>query len=278
MLYLLLAILSSALIAVIMRLSSGKVRANLSMLAANYLVCLLLAAICGNFMVFPKDQPGFSMTVLMGMGNGALYLLGFVLLQYNTRKNGIVLSSVFMKLGLLVPMVLSVLVFRESPTWMQIVGFVLALAAILLLNLKKQTVAGQKRWTLLVMLLMCGGADAMSKVFEVLGPAVLSEQFLFYTFAMALVLCGGLVICQKERPGLRELLFGIAIGVPNFFASKFLLLSLKNLPAVVVFPSFSIGTMLLATLAGVVFYKERLSKLQWAALTTIVAALLLLNI
>ena len=45
--YLFLAILSSALIAVIMRLSSGKVRANLSMLAANYLVCLLLAAVSG---------------------------------------------------------------------------------------------------------------------------------------------------------------------------------------------------------------------------------------
>jgi multidrug transporter EmrE-like cation transporter len=46
----------------------------------------------------------------------------------------------------------------------------------------------------------------------------------------------------------------------------------------VVFPSFSIATMLLATLAGVVFYKERLSKLQWLALIAIVAALFLLNI
>ena len=278
MIFLCLAILSSTAISLLMRVSSGRVKARLSMLGMNYLVCTLLAAVYAGLQLFPSPVEGLGRTVSLGVVNGFLFLGGFVLCQWNTRNNGMVLTSVFMKLGLLVPMVLSVLVFRESPTWMQIVGFVLALAAILLLNLKKQTVAGQKRWTLLVMLLMCGGADAMSKVFEVLGPAVLSEQFLFYTFAMALVLCGGLVICQKERPGLRELLFGIAIGVPNFFASKFLLLSLKNLPAVVVFPSFSIGTMLLATLAGVVFYKERLNKLQWAALTTIVAALLLLNI
>ena len=118
----------------------------------------------------------------------------------------------------------------------------------------------------------------MTKVFEVLGPAVLSNQFLFYIFVVALVLCIALVICKKERPGLRELLFGAVIGIPNFFSSKFLLLALKDLPAVVVYPSFSIGTILLTTLVGVIFFKERLQKLQWLALTVIVSALFLLNI
>ena len=94
----------------------------------------------------------------------------------------------------------------------------------------------------------------------------------------ALLLCAGLVAVKKERPGLRELLFGTAVGVPNFFSAKFLLMALADLPAVVVFPSFSIATMLIVTLAGVVFFKERLLKLQWVALVAIVAALLLLNL
>ena len=83
---------------------------------------------------------------------------------------------------------------------------------------------------------------------------------------------------KKEHPGLPELFFGAVIGVPNFFSSKFLLGALTKLPAVVVFPSFSVGTMLLVTLSGVIVFKERLSKLQWFALTTIIAALILLNI
>jgi multidrug transporter EmrE-like cation transporter len=118
----------------------------------------------------------------------------------------------------------------------------------------------------------------MSKVFKVFGPEALSNQFLFYTFAFALLLCIGLVVCKKERPGIRELLFGAAIGIPNFFSAKFLLLSLQDLPAVVVFPSFSIATMLVATLAGVLFFKERLEKRQWFAVLFIILALLLLNI
>ena len=77
---------------------------------------------------------------------------------------------------------------------------------------------------------------------------------------------------------MREFFFGAAIGIPNFFSSKFLLSALAELPAVVVYPSFSIATMLITTLVGVLFFRERLRKLQWLALVAILVALLLLNI
>lgn len=276
MLYLCLAVLSSCAISLLMRLSADKVSARLGMLSVNYLICSLLGAAYAGFDLVAPEVAGFPTTVALGVVGGILFLVSFILFQWNTARNGIVLSSVFMKLGLLVPMVLSVLVFREIPTWLQITGFCLALAAIVLINAKKDR--GRFHWELLLLLVMGGGADAMSKVFEALGPAKLANQFLFYIFAVALVLCLFLVLLKKERPGLRELLFGAAIGIPNFFSSKFLLRSLADLPAVVVYPSFSIGTMLITTLVGVFFFKERLGKLQWLALIAILAALLLLNI
>ena len=238
----------------------------------------LLSAAYAGFELLQPQVSGFGLTVAMGAVNGVLFLGGFVLCQWNTRKNGIVLTSVFMKLGLLVPMAVSVLIFHDLPTGAQIAGFCLALIAIALLNVKKGSGGNRLRWQLPVMLLMCGGADAMSKVFEVLGPPVLADQFLFYTFAVALALCVAMVLYRKERPGVWELVFGAAIGIPNFFASKFLLLALNRLQAVVVFPSFSIGTILVVTVAGVLFFKERLQKLQWLALASIIAALFLLNI
>lgn len=278
MIFLCLAILSSCAIALLMRISASKVTAKLSMLSVNYLICSLLGAAYAGFDLIRPEVSGFSTTVALGIVGGVLFLVSFMLLQWNTARNGIVLSSVFMKLGLLVPMLLSVLVFHELPTHTQIIGFCIALVAIVLINAKKGNSASRFRWELLVLLLMGGGADAMSKVYEALGPAALSNQFLFYIFAVALVLCASLVVYQKERPGIRELLFGAAIGIPNFFSSKFLLRSLADLPAVVVYPSFSIATMLLSTLAGVFFFKERLEKLQWLALIAIIAALFLLNI
>ena len=278
MVFLYLAILSSTAISFIMRISTGKVSARLSMLGINYLVCSLLGAVYTCFELLPAGASGLGFTVVAGAVSGILYLGGFVLFQWNTAKNGIVLSSIFMKLGLLVPMLLSVLLFGEFPTYVQIIGFCIAVFTILLINFQKEKTEDRFLLPLVGMLLICGGADVMSKVFEAWGPTALSEQFLFYTFAVAMVLCVLLVIYKKERPGIRELLFGAAIGIPNFFSAKFLLLSLNHLPAVVVFPSFSIGTMLLTTVAGVCFFKERLQKLQWIALCAIILALFLLNI
>ena len=278
MFYLILAILSSSMISIMMRLSTDKISANLSMLATNYLVCSLLGAVYGGFRLVVPQEPGFSVTLWLGLLSGVLYLAGLVMFQTNTRKNGIVLSAVFMKLGLLVPFVASVLFFHESPTGVQIAGFCIAVFAIVLINMKKEDTGAHFGFGLIVMLLLSGGADVMAKVFDVFGPASLSPLYLLYTFFTAFVLCVVLVVRKKERPGFREVLYGTLIGIPNFFSAKFLLAALTKLPAVVVYPSFSVGTMLIVTMTGVIAFRERLSKVQWVALAVIIAALILLNI
>ena len=275
MLYLLLAIASSAMIAVIMRISSHKVKANISMLAVNYVTCLLFAAVYAEFQVLPLQLPGFWTAVWMGAINGMLYLLGFVLLQYNMRKNGVVLSSVFMKLGLLVPMVASIFLFAEIPSAVQWIGFVLAVGAIILINYEKGTSFSRFSFPLVLLLLAGGGGDAMAKIFEEYGAAACADPFLFYTFASALLLCVLLVIRKKERPDGRAVIFGVLVGIPNFFSAKFLLMALGQLRAVIVYPTFSVGTILVVTIAGVLLFKERLRKLQWVAMAVILAALIL---
>lgn len=278
MVFLLLAVLSSALISILMRLSANRISANLSMLAVNYFVCALLGAAYTGFLPAGPAVPGFSVMVLLGIISGALYLGGFILFQRNTRKNGIVLSSIFMKLGLLVPVVMSMVLFREAPTRIQILGFCIAVLAIVLINLKKDESGKGFGPALLLMLLVCGSCDAMSKVYERLGPAELSDTYLLWTFATAFGLCAVLAMGKKERPGLREILFGSLIGIPNFFSAKFLLGALTKLPAVVVYPTFSVATLMIVTVAGVIVFRERLTGLQWVALGAIIPALILLNL
>ncbi len=276
--YLLLAIFCSATIAVTMRLSSGKVKGQFSMLAVNYLICGILGAFYSDFSLLTNRQAGLGITLGLSVLNGVILLAGLVLLQISTRNNGIVLSSLFMKLGLLVPFAVSILFFREMPTGLQIAGFCLAAGAIVLFNLKKDS--GPSRFSLLLILLLLasGSGDTIVKVFEALGPDELSNHFLGLSFSVAFVLCCGFVIRKKERFERIALLFGSVVGVANFFSSKFLLGALGQLPAVVVFPTYSVATMLVVTLTGVAFFKERLDKRQWIAFATVIAALILLNI
>lgn len=274
---LILAICSSAAISLIMRLSSDKVKNNVSMLAVNYLTCLGLAAFFTGSHFFPAD-PALPGALGMGVIHGILYLASFVTFQRSVSRSGVVLSAIFMKLGLLVPMVISVFLFREIPGTLQILGFILAVAAIVLINFEKDAAASASALGLLALLILGGTADAMSKVFEELGPGHLAEQFLLYTFLTAFLLCLGLVYLKKQRFTRWELLFGFAIGIPNFFSARFLLGALEQLDAVIVYPTYSVAAILLITLAGTVCFRERLKNHQWVALAIILIALVLLNL
>lgn len=279
MLSLLLAIASSALVSIIMRLSDRKVTGNIAMLTVNYVMCLVVsAAYAGVGNLFPSTE-GLPGALLMGSINGLLYLGGFVLLQINVRRNGVVLSSTFMKLGLLVSIAVSVLLFHEVPDVLQIIGFTLAVAAIVLINFKRESggTAGFKMG-LILMLLAGGMGDAMAKIFEELGDPALEPQFLTYTFGVALILCTVLMLSKKQRPGKWEVLFGLLIGVPNFFSAKFLLGALEDIAAVIVYPVYSVATILVVSLTGVLVFRERLEKRQWVGMGLILIALVLLNV
>lgn len=277
MLNLLLAIASSALVSITMRLSEGKTRNTIAMLMVNYSMCALLALLYAGSL-FPA-APGSPFAVGLSIVNGVLYLAGFVLLQYNIRRNGVVLSSTFIKLGLLVSMVVSVAFFGERPGSLQWLGFGLAVSAIVLMNFRPgQEKAGSAGW-LLLLLLAGGGGDAMSKVFEELGNPALSGHFLLGTFCVALTLCAGMILSGKAgKPERSEVFFGLLIGIPNFFSAKFLLGALRDIPAVIVYPVYSVSTILTVTLAGVLLFREKLGKRQWTALAIILLALVLLNL
>ena len=198
MLYLILAILSSAYVSLFMRLSESKIRNNIAMLVMNYCMCALLGALYAGAGSLIAPSGALYQTAGMGIFNGVLYLASFVLLQVNVRRNGVVLSATFMKLGLLVTMAISVFLYGELPGPLQLAGFVIAVAAIVLINYRKDAgSAGFKSG--LILLLLCGGmADAMSKIFEESGVPGMGDAFLFYTFFAALILCIGLMLYKSS--------------------------------------------------------------------------------
>lgn len=275
---LLLAILSSALVSITMRLSERSIKNNIAMLAVNYLMCSFLAWAYTGFGSFFPQEMGRHTTVILGGINGVLYLAGFVLLQRNIRINGVVLSATFIKLGLLVSMAISVAFFEERPQVWQWGGFFLAVAAIVLMNYRPGEGKAGNMAGLLLLLLAGGGGDAMSKVFEELGNPAFSDHFLLITFLMALGLCLILFGISKEPAGIWEVLFGLLVGIPNFFSAKFLLGALKDIAAVIVYPVYSVSTILAVTITGILVFRERLEKKQWLALGMILVALVLLNI
>lgn len=278
MIYLLLAIISSSLISILMRTSEKYSQNNITMLAFNYLMCTVMAAFyTGSINLIPSRE-GIGFSLISGLISGALYLVSFMLLKWNVHKNGVAMSATFMKLGVIVPTLLAVVIFGEMPRPVQIIGVLIALAAIFLIQYSKTGEKSRSGIGLILLLLGGGITDTMAKVYDHWGSAALESHYLFYTFFVALVLCTILAAVKKQSVKPADILFGMLIGIPNYFSAKFLLGALSAIPAVVAYPSYSAGTIITVTLAGVIFFKEKLSRRRIVAIGLILCALVLLNI
>ncbi len=276
MLYLFLAILSSALVSLVMRLSEGRTRSAMGMLAANYVMCSFAAFALAGWTAFPAGLDGF--TLGMGGVSGALYLLGFVLLHWNIRRGGVVLPATFGRLGVLVPTLAAITIFGETPRPLQVTGIAVAVGAILLMQGKADQSARGHTLGRMALLVNSGVCDLMSKVFNTWGNAAHGDYFLLNTFISATVLSVLLCLLKRERPALSDLLWGLALGVPNYMSARFLLMSLGSVPAVVAYPTYSVGAIVLIALVGMLGFKEKLEKRKLAALGLILLSLALLNL
>ena len=125
-------------------------------------------------------------------------------------------------------------------------------------------------------------ADFMAKVFEHTGHPEDDRVYIFFVFTVACIITLVLSYIEYRKTGkkiiLKELLAGIAVGVPNYFSSFFLLSSLERLPSFLVYPIFSTGTIVLVMLVSTLLFKERPTKKQYAGIAMILLALVLLNL
>ena len=276
MIYLVLAILSSACISLLMRISGSYSKNQVSLLAFNYIICILLSLFYSKGLSFNLTN-GLKISILLGGINGLFFLLGFVLLQKNIMKNGVILSSTFQKLGIVVPTLLTIFIFKEIPSVQQCVGLILAIICIFILQFQKGEDKAENVFLLLTLLLVSGSADAMSKVFERIGDATYQNEFLLIIFLFAFVLCVLYALIRKEKVCKEDAFFGCIIGIPNYYSARFLLKSLYSLPAILVYPVYSVMTILVVSAFGILLFKEKLKKKQVFALVGILCALALLN-
>lgn len=279
MIDLVLAIASSAMVSIGMRISEKHVRNTMAMFTANYAICLMVSRLyMGDIRLFAVES-GTWTAVGLGIVSGVLYLVNFVLLQRNIRDSGVVLSSASMKLGaVLIPVMAAVLLFHERIKGPQLLGVGFAVAAILLTNIEKDGVRnGGPKGGLFVLLLVSGLTDTMANIYDKTGVAALKNHYLFYTFLVALFLALMMALRKKTRVMPTDVLYGLLIGIPNYYSARFLLAALGEVPAVIVYPIYSVGTIIAITLVGLAVFHEKLSRRKAGALVLIVVALMLLN-
>ena len=165
MFYLMLAIISSAFVSIFMRIGEPHIKNQMSMFMANYAVCVILSILFMNFEMSVLQVD--SVAIILGGISGILYLGSFMLLKYNITHKGVVLSSTFMKLGVLIPTIMAVVVFHETLKITQAIGIGLSILAIIMIHFEKEAITqGNKKGWLLLLLIGGGITDAMANIYE----------------------------------------------------------------------------------------------------------------
>ncbi|HAE16628.1 MAG TPA: hypothetical protein DCG51_08775 [Erysipelotrichaceae bacterium] len=278
--FLLLAMVCSASMAIALRFFKTSQNNRYGMILGNYLTCTLI----GFLMIADKPllfqiHPA---TYVCGLIGGFLFVLSLVCMQSSISSNGTILSSAFSKLGLLVPLLLSVLFFHEIPSFLQAIGLLFVIASILIMNGTEKQNTSFSLLFLLVVLITNGMSDSMAKIYSSIGYQNEETLYMFILFLFAAFLTYILMVLETHRTGkkadLRDLAAGICIGIPNYFSSVLLLRSLRTIPAVIAYPVFSAGTIVIVSAVSMLLFKEHLSSRQTIGLVLILISLVLLNI
>jgi len=232
------------------------------------------------------DEPWLPYAIFMG----CIFIITFLVIAITVQSFGLGLTSVFQKTSLVVTTLFAFLVFDERISPLQATGLAMSLAAIYLINRKDldnpSTGAHLPKWMIIlpfVTFLLSGMIDALFYFVQTSGASEPAD-FLFMStiFIVAaslgllyyLVFLGGRV----GRFGKREILGGIALGVPNFFAVYTFLMALgSGMGASVVVPVVSVGIILISTLVGILFFSEKMSRINMVGILIAVFAIFLIS-
>jgi len=279
MIYLVLSIISSVLIAVVIRVNEGRNLDRYAVMLFNYLAATVFSLVIADqrnlFSQLKQLAP-------LAFFSGLCFVTAFLVYMKAVRGLGLAIPVTVTRLSVVVPVLGSVFIFSEKINIYQGAGLLLALIAIYLFSwIDTGGAQKAKRPVLLLtplLFFLMGAGDFSLKVFQEAFHRPLMMNFILLVFAISSLYTLLLAIIKRIKFNRSAVLGGILLGIPNFCAAYFILRVLHTFPGAIAFPLNNIGIIMLSNLTGYTLWKERLHKRTMIAMLTSMAAVILLNI
>lgn len=272
MIFLILSIIASVAIGNLLHLFQNKDSKLkiLQVFLGNYFV----ASLVSFFMIGDFDFNIKLLDLGLAVIFGTLFLVNFLAYQTNIIKNGLSMSISVMRISVVIPILISLIFFKEALPWLNYVGIIIVISAFLLMG--KSSNIKSKMW-LFLLFFITGFTEIGLKLFHELATAS-HNQMLFYLFTSAFLVNLAILIYKKEKLQLKYITAGLILGVPNQLSSFFFLLGLNSIEATIAYPLVSSNVVLLGFLTDKMFWKTKFSVLQYVIIGLILLGVILLNI
>lgn len=267
MIYLFLSILFNAILFVIVKLFAKFNIDALQALVVNYLVAFFVG-------LFFLENPFNVREIVSQDWFKGSFLLGFVFIStfyataLTSQRNGLSVASVASKMSVIIPIILGVLLYQEKMGFVKITGIFLALIAVYFTS-KKETGEVQNTNSLLFPFFVFVGAGTIDSSLNYLQTfylkpteiAVFSSATFFCAFSVGVLVLVYQLLKGTLKLNGRNILGGIALGLPNYFSLYYLvkMLDAKPFESSTLFTIHNISIVLVSTFIGILFFREKIS-------------------
>lgn len=271
MIYLLFSILCSVAIANLLTWYNRDKQIDIYYIfAGNYLVASLFSWGTNNVAIAQAGKLEYGLGIVAGL----LFLINFLIYQKNIIKNGQSIAVGVMRVSLIIPTLLSILIFSESLHFIKYLAIALIIASFLRLSF-----TGHIRSIGLALLLFAvtGFNDSFMKIYNETG---LSDPSLYIAILFTSALCFTilLILIRKRSFNMKSVLLGLLLGIPNQLTTKLFMDSLTSVPASIAYPLLASGVVLLAVATDAGIWKRKFSSKAIFAYLMLLIGIVLLNV
>jgi len=285
LIYLLLSIASSTVIFVVFKLFDRFQIDRQQGIVGNYVVACLCGLIGAEDLsqltaVFNRDW--FPYALILGL----LFITIFNLMAITTQRSGLSVVSVATKMSVVIPVLFGLIYYKESLNALKLTGIVLAVIAVYLASIKSRHGLKVARSNLIFPLLVFIGSGVIDSSIKFLEDSYVAADEV-PLFSATIFAAAGLIgiagvglgrLKGKVTFEPRNMLGGLALGIPNYFSIYFLVLALRSgiLESSGIFTVNNVAIVMTSTLTGILLFREKLTSRNWTGVVLAIISICLI--
>lgn len=281
MIYIFLSVCCSVFVSVLLKLARRYEIDTVQAITWNYSIAGLL-----TWLIFKPEIPEFSQNIIPVYIVLGLFLpLIFVMLAQSVRYTGIVKTDIAQRLSLFIPVLSAFLIFEEPYSSAKIIGILIAFTAIIFsIPWQKQNGNLNTFWIYPVIVFIGMG------IIDILFKQIAKTENIQFTssllivfiiaFTISIIYLLYQVVVNRLKLTILNLVCGWILGIANFGNIVFYLKAHQTLSSQpsVVFSSMNIGVILVGSAVGIILFKEKLSRLNYAGIILALISILILTL
>ena len=284
MIALVISVLCSSFLFILFRIFPSRKIDTFQAIVFNY-----FTAFASGFILFGHEWNNQALSngnwPIFAVISGVLFISLFLIMGTSSQQNGVGKTSVAVKMSMAMSVLIMMIGYNESVTFLKILGIVLALIGVVLVSRHDDDNSEKKgaEWMLIVLFIGSGLLDFVLNYVQKFELQHLSPSlFSAIGFGIAGVL-GSVVLTIRIKQGTtsfhwRNVFAGIALGIPNYF-SIFLLLHAYTSTGwkdSTVLAIINVSVVIVSTLLGYFIFSEKLTKIKLIGAFAAISAILIL--